>query len=638
MPKISNYDLAEEIAADDCLVGVDVSDETMSSSGSTRRFRVDDFPISAAAKTALALKSEKAGSHYPYVVDWVAPDTTSDLTIDFNDMTVMFDHTQVAVSAWSYTFTASKITNVWVSEDGTVSYEECDPDQYTTLTRYTDRMMVAEVTTGTAKVVAVYFRGETRKVTPAPSMRPANLDEVFINYYIKPYTVDWDEVAVEYGDVIKTSDGYLYYCIKGGTLDASEPSTPTYSYELNSGFHEQTSGTAVIVYIGRDTYEGAFRPAYMTGINWYFANLGIGWLAKSGSPVADELADQMLNHIRCAINRAIRPWQASTSYYYGMLIVDTSTGYVWQCQGDGTSDSSASFPSSPTVGTTEYTDNDITWLCFGLTYTGAVWQLGDTNVTMDEFKAPDSHDSYAATLMWALEQLRAAGYVPDDFFTETSEHGITYVAAMREIIYYNLLVQMENNLARTFQDNIVPDGSGDTYAIQFLMDNCEVYAGLAAAYDFYSDERYTVDTTYPAYVSAFMTTVITGLKSLWDDDEEVFAYYLGYDPANNPDTPLFYPWIMSQAWPSLWDTPVDYYMIRAGFQYMETAYPDWWQSNNIDDLAALGAHVGLYKFNPTRLIKGQILNRIEVEKMLASASELYLMDFGYYHYLKEASN
>lgn len=580
---------------------------------------------------------KKGYDHYPYIIDWEDPAPTDDLSITFNSMTLIWDYQQVLVSSWTYTFIASKITNVWVDSGGAITYESVDPANYTSLHRYTDKFMLAEITTGATKVVAVYFRGDSRMIIPAVSKRPINLHEFFINYYIKPHTDDWGAIAVSYGDVVSTTAGYLYYVVKGGTLDSLEPSAPSYEYEAIAGFHEQESGTAVIVYIGRDTYEGAWKPAYTNGIRWYFANLGIGWLAKSGSSFAESLSTEMLNHIRIVIDRAICPHQLEHSYYYGMLVTD-SAGYIWQCRNDGTSHTSVSFPASPTAKVTEYEDNDITWLCFGRTSVNSpiiTWQLGDTTVTMDEFRLPDSHDSYAATLMWALEQLRLAGFVPDGFFTENSKHGITYVAALKEILYYNVLIQTENNLSRTFQYNIVPDGSDSEYNIQFFMDNCEVWAGLQAAYDFYSDSRYTIAPEYPAYVAGFRDTILVGLQSLWDETTERFTYYLGYDPSNDPENPLFYPWIMSQTWASLWDVPLDYYQIRAAMNYIEEAYPDWWQTNRIDDLAALGSHVGLYKFNSTVEIRKQILDRVEAEKMLVSTSELYLHDLGYYLFLKE---
>lgn len=577
--------------------------------------------------------SRKVKTHRPYLIDWKAPDATQSLTVDFNAMTVMFDQKRVDFPAWSHTFEASKTTNVWVADDGSISYEACDPERYTTLTRYPDRMMVVQVVAGPTKVVGVYFRGDTGRTSLPHTKHPINKEEIFVNYYVKPHNLDWSASAVEYGDVIRTVDGNLYYCIRGGILDAEKPPVPSYSYELNTGFYRQTSGTAAIVYIGRDTYEGAFRSAYMAGINWYFANLGVGWLAKSDSVIADDLADEMLNHIRTAIDRAIRPWRASTQYRYGMLVTDTD-GYIWQCRNDGTSGKSASWPQSPAAGATDCIDNDIAWRCFGQTSPSATWQLGDTNVTMDEFKAPDSHDAYASTLMWALEQLRIAGYVPDSFFMETSAHGISYVAAMREIIHYNLLTQITNGLCKTFQGDIVPDGSGRSYNLQFLMDNCEVWAGLQAAHDFYSDERYTADATYPAYIGSFKKIILAGINTLWEDDARMFAYYQGYDPAKTPDVPLFYPWVMSQAWLSLFSVPVDYFKTRSCFDFMASEYSDWWQINNIDNLAALGAHVGLYRFNPTAKIRTQILNRVETEKMEASDSELYFMDLGYYHYLR----
>jgi hypothetical protein len=577
---------------------------------------------------------------YPYIINWQDAPVTSTLTVSFYAMDVVFQGMIVQIPAWTHTFTASMITNIWIDSQGYTTYEEVDPANYTEATRYTDKIMIAEVTTGPTKVVSVYFRGDVRALVESVERRPINYDEIISLYYIKPHNKDWGAIAVVGGDVVKTSSGNLYLVVNSGMLSATEPTLPSYSYELHNGFHEQESGTAVVAYIGKDTYEGAWREAYMSGVNWYFANLGIGWLAKSNSALAQSLAAEMLNHIRAEIDRACRPWQAAFLYYYGMLCTDPA-GYVWQFrETSGTSDSSASFPASPTPGTTTYEDNGNTWRCFGRTsvHSPAIdWQLVDTNVTMDQFKYPDSHDAYAGSMMWALEQLRASGMVPDAFFTETSKHGISYVDAVQEILYYNILNQETNNLTRTFQYDLFPDGVSDPWGLQYLMDNCEVWAGLQAAYDFYSDARYTTDPTYPAYVAGHRDTILVGINSLWDSTYKIFKYYLGYDISTTPINPIFYPWIMSQAWPRLWDVPVDYYKIRSCMSYMQAQYPDWWKINNIDDLAALGSHVAFYKHTMNSDILREILDRVEVDKLILSGSELWLMDMGYYQWLKSGT-
>lgn len=576
--------------------------------------------------------------YYPYVTNWEAPEPTTDLNVTFKAIRVIFNGTAINIDSWSHTFTASKITNVWIDSSGVITYEAVDPTSYTTLHRYPLRMLLAEVTTGPTKVVAVYYRGDSRTISISSAKRPMNKDEIFVNYYIKPHTDDWAEEAFDAGDVVKTTEGALYLVIKAGTLTAGEPAIPSYAYEEVTGFHEQTVGTAVITFIGTEGYEGAWKTAYFKGINWYFSNLGIGWLAKSQNKLSSELATEMLNHIKSAINHAVCPWKLETTYYLGMLVVDTE-GNVWQCKNNGTSDSTESFDSSPTIGTTEYVDNDITWLCVGLTSThtpgDVTWQLMDTDPTTTLVTAPDSHDSYAATLMWAVEQMRLAGYIPDTFFTDISQHGITYVLALRNILYYNILLHTTNNLAQTFQYGIVPNGSGDLYNINFLMDNCEVWAGLNAAVSFYSDARYTVDPTYPAYVQGFRDTILIGINALWDNDNGVFDYYYGFDSSTIPSDPIFYPWLMPQAWLQLWDVPVDYYKIRACFQFMQTEWNDWWQTGQTDNLAAIGAHVAFYKHNQTDVLKRQILDRVEIEKLQLSASELYMHDLGYYFWLKE---
>ncbi len=578
-------------------------------------------------------------SDYPYVLDWQQPPVTDDLTVSFYAMDVFFTNKVMTIPAFTHSFTADKITNVWLNLDGTFTYEEKDLPDYTDFTRYPDKLMIVEVTTGPTKVVDVYYRGNSRSIKAAVATQPINADEILLNYYIKPHNKEWGAIPVVYGDVVRTPLGNLYAVLDSGTLTETQPPIPLYSFESHTGFHDQKNGTATISYIGKDTYEGVWKYSYMSTINWYFSNLGIAYIAKSKTPIADELADEMLNHIRTEVDRACRPWQASTGYSYAMLITDPA-GYVWQARNDGTSDDTVTFPLSPVVGTDTHIDNDITWKCFGRTSvnTPAVdWQLVDANVTMDEYKYPDSHDSYASTLMYALEQLRLGGYVPDAFFTEVSKHGITYLAAIQNILYNNILIQVANDMSKTFQYDIFPDGSGDVFDIQYLMDNCEVYQGLQAAHDFFSDSRYTVDPTYPAYVESFRDTILAGINSLWDTTYEVFAYYRGFDISTTPNDPLFYPWVMAQAWPKFSDVPVDYYKTRSCFSYMQTQYPDWWQLNNIDDVAAIGAHMALYKYDQTNKIRQEIFNRVENEKMFTTGEIFMLQDLGYYLYMKSGA-
>ena len=598
-------------------------------------------------ETYWAIFPNREYTTYPYVVGYEgalsAPAT--DLTGSFNGMVVVFPNVIHELPAWEHLFTANKITDVWAGSDGAINYEEADPSLYTALPRYPNRAHLFRVTTGSIKIVGVYFRGDTRRIKVSNALRPINSDEIFLNYIVgDPSLVvsgAWTgedlssspPPVLEAGDYALGADGNLYYTVKGGQT-AGVPDAPVFDFEYTSGLNEEVNGDAVLLWVGNIFYAGAWKAAYTTGINWYFANLGIGWLVKSRSKFAYIFGDHLVSHLKCAIDLAVRPWQAETTYYYGMQVVDVA-GYVWRCWSDDEeSGASDTFPVDPEVG--DFFDETVTlrWENVGITNPLADWQLMDSTSLMTEVKSPDSHDAYAATLVWAAEQMRLAGLIPDAFYTDTSKHGITYVAALKEILYDNIFNQMANNLSKTFQGDIVPNGTGDIYDIQFLMDNCEVYAGIKAAYDFYSDDRYTEVPEYPAYIAAFLTTVLAGINSLWDDANEIFAYYLGYDNADIPSDPPFYPWLMAQAWISLFEIPVDYYKKRSCLNYTTTSFPDWWQRNSVDDLAALGAHVGYFKHVQIDDLRLQILARVEQETLKTENPFLYLHDFGYYLYLR----
>ncbi len=578
--------------------------------------------------------------HYPYVTEWSYPPLAPAATVAFPEMRIQFFTTSIYLPAWSHTFALNSITDVWVDVDGNITYETVDDSDYPFLPRYLNQINIFRVQTGPTKVLGWNFRGDTRLIYKSVEHRPVNLQEILTLYYVGESNKSWGEIAVVGGDIVKTSLGNLYYVTNSGTLSALEPTVPVYELEDHAGFHEEDSGTAKILFIGHEAYTGAFRTAYMLGINWYFGLSGIGWIAKANGELAQALGDQFLNMIRAAVDLAINPWD-DTHVYTKYALVTDSAGYVWQAQNAGTSAGSEGFPASPDLDDT-YVDNDITWRCVGRTSlsggaTPVQWQLGDTDPTMKYFKRPDSHDSYSMILIWALEQLRSAGLVPDAFFTETSPvHGITYVEAIKNIIYYNVLTQISNNLTKTFQFDKMPDGSGDTYNTQFFMDNCEVYAGLVAAGAFYGDARYTADPTYSAYVAGFAPGILTGLNSLWDSTYERFKYYLGYDVANDPapNVGQFYPWLMAQAWGYLYDVPFDYYKIRKCFDYMRTYWPDWWMKDDLDILPALGSHVAFYKYMQSTNVLNQILNRVEEERLRMTEREFYLQDLGFYVWLR----
>jgi hypothetical protein len=478
-------------------------------------------------------------------------------------------------------------------------------------------------------------------------MHPINEDEVRINYYITPHNKTWGSgfVTLIYGDCIMTDAGNLYYCVKGGITAEYPPVPPDYSFEWHTGFHELISGTAVIAYIGKDTYEGYWKPAYFRGVSWYFSTLGLIWFVKSRCPMVYTFKTEILEHIKKAVDFAVCVWYANKSYYKGMLVVGDN-GYIWQCRNNGASGASISWPGTPVVGTTEHIDAGVTWKCFGKSTNHTppvVWQIVDTNVNMDEFVYPDSHDAYASTLACLLDEMRLAELLPVGFESELSKQGpsggiYTYVEGVKAIVYNNIMMHLDpvNGMSHAFQYKIFPDGTGNIFDIQFLMDVVEAYAGIVASINFYSDPTYS-DPSWATYLNAFLAKYLSSIRDMWVSDYGTygaFKYHVGYNLDDTPENPLYYPWVMAQAWPKLWDIPLDYYMIRGAFLYMQEQYPGWWKVNGIDDLAAIGPHVGFYKYDQSDRVRREIMERVEWEKGFLLGPELFLQDFGYYLWLK----
>ena len=178
-----------------------------------------------------------------------------------------------------------------------------------------------------------------------------------------------------------------------------------------------------------------------------------------------------------------------------------------------------------------------------------------------------------------------------------------------------------------FQGDGVPFGG--TYAANFLMDNCEVWAGYLAAEKIWSE--FLADQSYANSMACFRTGVLADLEALWEPATGTYKYVYGLasmTPAV-PANALFRPLCMSQTWPHLWRVPLDADRRYQALDCMQANCPHWWARNDLDDILDLGAHLGLLAANPQARLRSEILDRVEYERLAPGQADLYVMDAAY---------
>lgn len=170
----------------------------------------------------------------------------------------------------------------------------------------------------------------------------------------------------------------------------------------------------------------------------------------------------------------------------------------------------------------------------------------------------DSDDAYAGTfLRLAVRYVRASG---DTAWWQYN------LPQLKAIAYSNILTQIKpNGFVRAFQ---APAENG----IGYLMDQCEVYAGLR---DF---AEHLLETGDPdgGYYSRFPVSLGIAIHSLFDATRNCWNWC---DVAS-PDSSAWYPNLTAQIYPHLCDVhsadaPGDYYRLYRGFDVLQQGAADF---------------------------------------------------------------
>lgn len=173
--------------------------------------------------------------------------------------------------------------------------------------------------------------------------------------------------------------------------------------------------------------------------------------------------------------------------------------------------------------------------------------IQDVSSNLTTLIDPDSHDSYAATLIslaWKYHQT----YNDLTWLTNNKN-------ALKDMAYSILVTQIKTNgLCRTFKSGVAIAGKTEAQmSIGYLMDNVEVYQGLV---DLAEILKVTNDADV-AYYSSFIPTILNGINNLWDASKGAFKFSDISTVGN-----LFYPDITANMMLEVYNLPLPEFLAK----------------------------------------------------------------------------
>lgn len=189
-------------------------------------------------------------------------------------------------------------------------------------------------------------------------------------------------------------------------------------------------------------------------------------------------------------------------------------------------------------------------------------------------RGPDADDSYAATF---LSLVRAHQLVAGNGWATANLAKLKNIASFNLVAPMDLPTNQANNpdalpgLTRVFQRATDPTWAP---SIQFLMDNCETWAGLN---DFAATLTALADGD-AAYYQSFADAAANGVFSLYNGTDHIWR--VSTYALDAPGT-TWYPDAVAQCWPELWGVPTASASLRRqaysfGYTRMNQLYPGWW--------------------------------------------------------------
>ncbi|AJQ29004.1 hypothetical protein [Pelosinus fermentans] len=552
------------------------------------------------------------GEFHPYIVAWDAIPDPENLAVNFPFLVAMFPTLtaiplRVEIQPWSKTFEASNITDVWLERSGNLFYEKRAAGQEDSLPRYSDKLHLCRIAAGAEKVTEIYARGTRYAVKAQETKVPFTIDLFKDRYIIPEASHTWSAADQKRGDVVLTSTGDLWRVVTSGMLDNKEPEVQVDA--------EVKSGTAVLRYAGCQGYEGAWRQSPATGIEWRSGSMACGLMAAKFPIEAGQ-------YIRTAIKHCIRLWVAGKAYQVGMKVAGPNTkGRVWECRHAGIAGDTAVFSENAVLGDT-CQDHDILWKCVGEYHGTAQWFWKDSSPDFRTTRDESAHDSYAARLVWAIDQYLSATNDSKWLGFPSPHEEYTYGQVIKEIIQQNLTSQLDRGLTKAFQNDQHP--SGEEYAARYLMNNCESYAGLVSAINIFSN--YLKDKAYADTLLPIKDELLAVLGTIYDEYEGCYKYEVNAEMDENLKPAPFHPWIMTQLWPALWSVPLDAKDYARAVRWANEQFPEWWSRNDIANAPSLGAHLGYAYYVNSVSVLLDILKRVEEHHLFYASPVMTVSD------------
>ena len=260
-------------------------------------------------------------------------------------------------------------------------------------------------------------------------------------------------------------------------------------------------------------YKDCFSATPGGGIVWYFSNNAFFLLCESAA--YDQYSIVIYQYIIKAFEKLVISYSTNKRYLKGMFC--TAAGFIWQAKSAGTSSNNSPFNGTYKLGYI-LKDNDIEWEAVYKHYGGHNYFWLDTNPD-GTVKAPDSHDSYAASLCSLI--YRYCEMTNYGWLTEVSIHGNSHIDILRNIVFHNMMLPInDDDRTLVFQGGISPVNGGGNNS-DYLMDNCEVFDGFISFANICL-ELEDIDGEQEALMCA--STIKDGIDNLYDDKYDLFRW------------------------------------------------------------------------------------------------------------------
>lgn len=520
----------------------------------------------------------------------------------------------VNYASTTITAVAERNTDIWLNADGTITTTDDELLSYVDMPMYQDKVLLARMQTNSTAIIAVLPLANKTRVRYDEGIVKA-IPLSFEDTYVIPkratvkYIPSSGSIEVDKGDVLlDTTNGEYWLVLSDRSTIDSTATFPTVKTDF------QYCGFAMVIFAGWVGYEGIWKLSKCGPIVWYFAFIAGGLLAKEYPALVKDLIISGFDHV-------VYDWQPNTSYKIGQKVAGDSTkGLVWECIKAGTTNNNTQFLYDVNVGHTLISQSSTpSWRAIA-NWNGVAqyfWKDKEPNGTV---RREDSHDSYAAMFLWMInEYIKATG--------DTSWVTTQRTQLIQNILTYNIINQLdfgplEFGGTKVFQNDADPDPEnpgGAIYANHYLMDNCESYAGLKAAIDIYN--TLDISTTIPTETQNVTTTLEAKLADLayyidvsyWEDMTGCYLYdtnVTSEDVPTSADYPGFYPWIMAQGAPALWEVPLNYTKQQRAFEWTNNIFPKWWARTDTDTTSSLYAETGFVKFTENEVYRQEVLAKI----------------------------